>query len=854
MYEVPAWEVTVCSNDNVKTQYKTTKSPNPNLDSELIAKQLAAMKNQIKELENALQKTSDQKPEVFSTSFSHQEGTKFKHFSVTKYKRFKKAIDEETIDFYKNNYGSPSFISQGPLSWVALLKKDIYLKAIFLSIKNKSTILLDQAVNRSDKEFATKFANEIDIKAKLRKDSKAEDELSTVKRNIASVKSKNSYLVFFPSGKKDFIGSLNRALKDRRKVWRFFDEFFNSELYCAVPIFNKGELESQLLKILGPRGEPTERLALKLKAELATVGSIMLIMRLVTISIYNGGYKFDPETATPNELFIYENEVSKDIAELIKMCAKELAIFRETSIPIFQFQLLFKLYMLISPENYGILNAPSSSVMGSILDSAIANGLNRDPEIVGSSYPLPNLLRRIWTYFIFSDYQQIMLIGSPPIISSRFYDTAMPELGNDVHSIEYKIDEGFIKSKELVDLTSDLLKLVLNIRQPPKFKVVKDHLKPLEEFVFKHLSFDDLVKAPSRTVAERFEKQTFFFKVFDSALLLSTFYHHFFLFYNEHEDVEGSVYYLCQLLKLGKFLYQVSTFVNPTKNPELNLQKEFGKSFSAVHKIQLGAHRAATMGFTILARIKSLKAFSSNLNPEVTNVIDQIVVVGKRLLSLCYTNSGFLADTYYQSWAIFKIHRFISEQILPMPFDDNEDSEFSTSFMEILTQLREHDQIFNGYSAAQFSQVLELLKLFDPELSMIGKSSRNSITTQNEANSKPGFTINNILNQPEGQEVGKVGTATEIDSEIEQGLKDISEFNFSAGDRIWMDQYLTNAKYNEKFSEVNLDKYYTDQMSNASSGSPNDVPLNNELNDNSNWGELSLPMNGVIFTTDIGIL
>lgn len=835
------------------------------VDGSLISQQLEFMRSQIKQLESVVQKnlTSSSQQEdqrriyIPAVNVSPDEESPDIVRQILDSSHCKQSKDNDVIDFYRNNYGNPSFISQGPLSWVTLLKKDIYLKAIFVSVKDKQGVLVDQNVNGTEREFATKFANEVDVGSKLIKSKSKADSNNKQNENIQGTASQNPYIVHFKNGKKDLIGSINKVLQNRRAIWRFFDEFFDSELYCSAPIFNRYELEGQLFNIIGPRGQPRSILNLKKKAELATVGSMMLIARLVSISIYNGGYKYNPKTSTVSEAFIYDNQLSKDVIEVVKMCVKELEIFRETSIHIFQFQLLFKIYTIIAPENYGILNCPSSSVLSGILDSAISNGLNRDPEIVGSTHSLPNLMRRIWMFLLNCDFQQVMLVGSPPIIGTKFYDTKLPKLNNIENLLEYKIDESFMKTKEIVDISQNLLDVILDIREPPKTEIVKERMKPLERYVFGKLCFHLLTNLPSDTVIQRFEKQLYFENLINAVLLLEIVYHHLFLFHNERKESTQSFYYLTLLLKLGKLLYQVSTLVNPSLNPDLSMQQQFGRSFVVVQKCQLASHRVCSILFSVLARIKGMKIFSDDLDDELVSILNRIIIIAKRICIQCSASSGYMSDIYYQSWAISKIHSFITTELLYIPLEKNDEFRYSSenheSFLNTLSNLKEHDQIFSSYSIDQFKLILNTLIDYNESFVSLDNNfvnSKNSTLFQQvpvrfgkfykkrrptvDHSFPPIPTASPIINT----------TLNQVYQDISQDLMELTSFDFAENDKIWMDQYLSNAFINKKTTDGNLD--FVESLSSGSNRSPNEIAVsdalqNNELYQNFTWDQELFP-------------
>jgi len=641
------------------------------------------------------------------------------------------SVADGPIDFYKNNHGNPRMISQGVLSWVTLLKKDVYLRSIVDSSRRKTVITnaskaqVSQVSQVRENEFVKKFKVESDLDADIRGDYST---LSTCS------KFRN----------KDVLYMIENTLKDAKLIWLLVDKFFESELYCAMPLLDKSDFTSQLFDIIGPKSSQKITLCIKKKLQLTTIGILLLMMRLSSLSNYNA-LKGNVNEMSDNDKYIYNNQIGKDIMIVAESCYDEISKFRESHLEIFQFQLFLRYYEFFAPEDSDCISMSSNANMGPLMYSAVSAGLNRDPSVSETPYKNPNLLRRLWFKVVNLDYNQLMLIGCPPMIDVRFYDTNYPHLDPTDSALEYGINKGISERKDIYEMCHPLLMLILNVRDPPLISVVKQYLAPLERYVKNHRKVDDIMKMPSEGVLQRWEKSRLLVSLVDSSLLIYMIYYHFFLYFNEKGMKDKSVYYLAEMLKLVSTLLPLIKFLlKDTKSSEyFNLKNHFGTPLIVISKISMSAHRCIQLMFTILARIKGLKVFTIDMDEQKLNILDSIADLSLRTCS--YILKGFLniADTYYHAWAMNKMHTFIVKDILGNrkgPYDSGNIPENDKQFIKNLHAAREHDEIFTKYSMDDLKLIHGLLTNLeacgrDPEKSSPSGSSVDFGTTDNQIDS-----------------------------------------------------------------------------------------------------------------------
>ncbi|CCH42431.1 hypothetical protein BN7_1976 [Wickerhamomyces ciferrii] len=645
------------------------------------------------------------------------------------------SIDEPILNFYKKNYGSPRMMTQGVLNWVTLLKKDIYLNAVFESSRSEKVLISVKPKNNTnhEKEFISKYKTQLYLDVDL----------------------KSSPLEIPKFANKDLITCIKSCLSDLKLVWILVDLFFGSELYCFLPLFDKNEFKSQLSEIIGPRSDSelnnddkTSSIKITKRLELSTIGSLLVIMRFSSLSLYNA-LRFDKNDLTSTELYIYEHPIKKNFISLAQKCFSEVHEFREANLKIFQLDLLIRYYSLISPEDCDCLLLSCTQAMGPLIHSAMINGLNRDPKIAHPEHPNPNLLRRLWYKVLYLDYYQVISTGVPPMINDRFFDTIPPVLNTDSSALDYFIDEKINERNKLHEFLKPLLNLILDVKEPPTLNKVIFMLKPLENYVYGYSKIDSIMGMSSDTLLQRVNKIGKINCFVDTVSLLYMIYYHFYLYHNENQEFKESFHYLIEMIKLMSFCTPLARFLMDEKHGgfEFDLKTHFGIPMFVIPRIELHLHKCIQLLFSILARIKDMKMNHLKnryiIDDAKIKVLNDISDSSLKVACSILKSFANISDTYYHSWSMQKMHEFIIKGVLKNDysgyFDPDKAKVIDERFLNCLNQSRDNDGIFNRYS-------IENLKILDQYINELGLTFKDTARNTPSSASSVDTSFNNLNN------------------------------------------------------------------------------------------------------------
>lgn len=618
--------------------------------------------------------------------------------------------DDETIDFYNHIYEEPTLLGQGTLTWVTILKKDVYSRALLLSSNKDEEKVLFTNVKNSQRDgnlFANKFLSE----------------------EIASGISASTLINPKVSRKnKPLFTAIENVVKDSKLVWILVDKYFDSELYCCMPILDKTEFIDQLSGIIGPRNNsPGKSITINItrKIQLAIIGILLIVMRMSSLTLYNAGKPLEQPLSSSDQ-FISDHPVGKEAISTAVDCLSEVLTFKETHVTILQFNLMMQHYKFIGPEDCDCVVASSITNTGPLIHAAVGSGLNRDPTLSHPNYDKPDLLRRLWYLVVYLDYYQMMLVGYGPVVNYDFHDTDLPILNHHESALQYGINEAFHDRKRIFESCRPLLTSVLSVKRPPKIKTVLNHLKKLEELVETSVKIEEIMRIPSDSVLDRFRKMRLFQSTSDQNALLFMIYYNFFLHHNEKKDSEKSLYYLLQMLKISKNVYPyLNFFGKPDKSNEaFNLNKHFGVGALAIPKMELCLHRVSELMISLLGRIKTHKSIVGvNMDEERLILLDKIGKVVFRITFFIIEALVNISDTYYHCWSMSKIQSFITEKILRNKdglYDSGSLDKIESEYVKVVEDLRGQDDGFFLYTNQDLQQILNAIELID--ISALGHS------------------------------------------------------------------------------------------------------------------------------------
>ncbi|KAH3675041.1 hypothetical protein WICMUC_002873 [Wickerhamomyces mucosus] len=593
--------------------------------------------------------------------------------------------NEEVIDFHIDNLPEKFPMStHGVLSWISIIRKDIYLSSITNQVKNQKILVNKVREQKSGqiKEFVEKFQIEEDI-----------DNL------VASTQSIDQTLQYL----------LSTALSDSKLVWLLVDKFFDSEIYFILPILDRNDFTSQLIGILGPKDISLTDVKIENRIDLAVVSTLVLVMRLASFAVYNCN-KQTVEQLSDDDQYIMDHPVNKIALTLVERCSRELENYRDSQIQIFQFFLMKASYAFFSPEDATCSTFADPSILGKLLDHAFRCGLNRDPSFSKDKSASANLIRRLWYKVLFLDQHQLMLIGCPSLIDVKYYDTQPPRIGENDNETDDFVDEIFANEVEKFNQCYPLLMLILDVRSVPRVSEVQKHLVILKKIVSQGKTISEIRSSRSFNVRDRARKLSDLMSWLDFSSLLFVINYHFFLYYSKKGNAAESLHYLIELLKLCKEMYPLLFYLDPAK-PEYNMKEDFGPAMLLIPRVELVLHRTVLLMVAITSRLRSLISLSTSLKPEISEVVEQICKATNKVIYSIINGYVAISDVYYHSWLVSKVEIYIAEN-----FTDVKDGKKPECFMEFikkLSVLKHSDSVIFDYSRSDLQLVLDALLEFD---------------------------------------------------------------------------------------------------------------------------------------------
>lgn len=642
-----------------------------------------------------------------------------------------KTSNPEIINFHSDNFPSKFALvpSHGILSWVALLRKDIYLSSFSVSLKNEKVKLFQK-----EKEAYCRQLN-----SSKRKKTGPGKSVSNVNENTQSpaptLCQQNQGSVPISATDKDFIDKyedeavefdphilqkqrkeitllemLSSVLQDKKLIWLLIGKFFDSELYYVLPILNREEFTKDLIEIIGSEtlDSSLDKFNIKKRSDIAVIGTLIIIMRLSSCSMYNCGKPHDVLSESDN--YILEHPIGLDAMKVVNRCINAIQNYKISEIKILQLFLMKKCYTFYSPEDADCTTFADPSSLGLLLDHSFRCGINRDPTLSRDTSTSANLIRRLWHQVLYLDQHQLMLVGCPSLIDSRYHDTHFPHLDQSENMFELCINKSILERAETFNKCYPLLMMILDVRNSPKISDVKECLVHLQTIINEQGSFEEIRKLDSSSIENRTLKLKRFYTKIDYASLLFIIYYHFFIFYNRKNDVSNSIYYLVELIRHCNGFTTLSLYLDP-KFPNYNLANDFSIPMLLIPRIELSLHRTLQLLFSICGRANALIALSTGLPKNISeiaqNICDLSTKISKRLVSRVQN----ISDAYYHCWVGSKVQSFIVRNL--MQFGYKSESHVYQTFVSQLAALKESDRIVFDYSYEDFLKIFRALVELD---------------------------------------------------------------------------------------------------------------------------------------------
>lgn len=717
----------------------------------------------------------------------------------------------DTINFYEK-YSSVHYkdplrrISFGPFAWSSLMRRDNGLRMIWdhivkqksenaakddnaaLVFAQQSTEITQEATNtilsankfsdHSEKQFQKRALQTDGYDDLIPYNSilKARQERNIQKQNLN--RSTLPLGLTFYDGQVDrelqLIEKIQVVLPKKRVVWKLIYRYF-TWVYTYMPFLDEDYFRRDVANIIGPQSyddEPIKELKIEKKLDLATVGLLLIVLRLAYLSLFSNNTSLNEEILNSNDpspeiqgsKYLMQNPININTIDVAQLCLDQFQVFRRTNFTVMQLTLYLRLYHTYAPEDGDGADGGDSQVLNAILvQMAYSLGLNREPDEQCGDLKINNLSRKIWNYLMMSDTYSAYSFGNPMNTDTIYYDTKVPFYVSGGENITDKdrdrlIHDRFFSCGFLFPSLRELTKITLDINARVPLPLLCEKLSKME--INWHTScgtFKDCITCNGKGepfVVERNLKVKIYLAF--KAFLLSI-YFHIYLYY-EPKNTNVAFFYLkkCLLITtadimphysalLGKSEVISDMIINPTvevavhKANMVYLSAMIRVNFVIYHSRQNSEHlRLCKEDPQYLAYYQLLCQLSSCLTRAAEYTISAIskisnryyyawrIVKGQTFLLKTATSMQFYEQNYHSAYLLYSL-RFSSEQI----------KELIKICETTLCKYRHSEFCTYGFSKQADKQ------LFDNFYSPADSAVSESLSTENSAPSNPAERISN---------------------------------------------------------------------------------------------------------------
>ncbi|GMG40280.1 unnamed protein product [Ambrosiozyma monospora] len=605
------------------------------------------------------------------------------------------------------------------------------------------------------------------------------------------------------------------------------------------------------------------------RLDFAIIGTLLVVLRLSYLSLLTNVFK---EGVSPprskEDSYLLKHPVDMDIVSVAQLCLNQFKLLRRSALCIFQCALIMKEYHKYAPEDGcdGCGDGDSQIFTGMLIQMAMSIGINREPSKFDQAMSKQsNLWRKIWYRLVSADNFQAFILGNPPLISSKYYDTELPSFSYENSNIE---DTGlekeviqFIKYRfELDKLLREVTSLVLDMKKPPFVSEVMQKLAPIHEHLrteFKSLSH--LMTPTNGDHIDNVRKVKRIIAYCETVSLLHPVYYHLLLHYDHLQNAAACKFFLEKVVSL--VMGVITNFTELLKYSYKFVGYGFDLQLTPV--LETGMHKTFQIQYAVCGRLLSLKKTLSQKNDdndkEMIEFIDKFV---KKIIipkAECYLEGLIsISGRYFYAWRMSKAHNILirlfkePSELLDVYLSHtnyNFFSQLSKTDMEYIADLMntkkivdnqtEHDNEANSrtpqstlYSNSTFNY--EPNKEIDNFWADVflrvsadpGRTERrqlgidDGLTTGNGTDSTPTSATTNTTGADSNGSNGKTGAnipspsltsvTSTVNSDVENGK--VGEKNGGDGDivsdplnDIGFDDYSTNLW---RFNEENFDDYF----------------------------------------------
>lgn len=663
-------------------------------------------------------------------------------------------------------------VNYGPLSWIALMKKDPALclawkallsKGSYCIITNKWPQLNSENIallntpqslseennsNYMDKIFKKRvlefegYDEVVPYKSMVKKgeaDEEVEDESTK-----STTPNKNGPVLNFTQitlAKSIFDGRINPELHlinkikqiiPRKKVfWTLMDRFF-TDVYPYFPFVDEELFKKELLRIVGPKSYddvPFDSIRIEKKLDLANIAICFILLRLTYLSFFNNRNCINEYIMNSEEdsvaKFIMLNPINLSAIEVAESCIQCFQFTRKSNMTVFQAMLYMRIYRNHAPEESDGIDGGDSQVGTALLvQMAYSLGLNREPDKldVCNDERINHLGRKMWNFLMRSDLTQCYTLGNPTSIDARHYDVKPPFVHDSNASIEDRemeiaIVDTFVYLNSELDSMRKMLDYVLDINNYAK---VNDITRDLHEFeVILHDFFNVIGNPDACKVRTDRESIIQYYHVVKLRIFLSmktaltSLYYHVYLHYEKNFNSELSFFYLL------KMYYIIREDLIPAIGHTL-LGRYSSRGLFLNPNMQLALHKINQINLSCIIRVSYLaRMFEINPDHQTKMQTDKVYAEHFEKLNSLLKNIRKTGDLvriimerlgtkYYYSWRIAKAHR---------------------GLFDVLSEPENYDKYLGGIKKIKaFQFTPKQLNELDQLIRMLGKCAEKLVT------------------------------------------------------------------------------------------------------------------------------
>lgn len=333
--------------------------------------------------------------------------------------------------------------------------------------------------------------------------------------------------------------------------------YFFKVLYPYFPILDEEQFGNDVVRIIINFGRSDVGAVITVEKQLdyATIATLFFVLRMCYVSLFSNLSKGNQELLSTASQFspLLHNPVPIDVVVTAQECLSKYNLLRRQDINVLQACMFSKYYDTYAPEIVGYYGDTRSHVSnGLVIQLALANGLNRDPDHAEFAMTdrAKNIRRKIWHSIVWLDLLNAITLGTQLTVPK--YDTSIPREG--IYNIrdqvlEVEVTNSFGIFRSVTSKIHNLLTVMCNVVDvvdTPKFMVMLNKLELTIARVFGR--FGDFLN-PNSLETESFVIRKISLYL-HAKLLLASVYVYFYVHHHDLKNVELEFFYHRKLFAL----------------------------------------------------------------------------------------------------------------------------------------------------------------------------------------------------------------------------------------------------------------------------------------------------------------